>query len=95
MRFEIRRRVVLPARRGGRGRGSQRSALVLCANPEDRDMLLALGRPFVAVPNNAKKVGLVLTDMTEWREVRELVTDSYCLLAPKKLVALLDLPPEG
>jgi hypothetical protein len=26
---------------------------------------------------------------TDWDEVKELVTESYCLLAPKKLVALL------
>ncbi len=26
---------------------------------------------------------------TDWAEVKELVTESYCLLAPKKLVARL------
>jgi hypothetical protein len=42
-----------------------------------------------------KKVGLVLGgDAPDGEEIRELVKDSYCLLAPKKLVALLGLPPE-
>lgn len=29
---------------------------------------------------------------TDWDEVGELVTESYCVLAPKKLVALVDRP---
>jgi hypothetical protein len=37
-------------------------------------------------------VGLFLDDDTDWTEVRELVTDSYCILAPKKLAALVDRP---
>jgi len=31
-----------------------------------------------------------LTSGTDWEEVRELVTESYRVLAPKKLCALLD-----
>jgi hypothetical protein len=41
-------------------------------------------------------VGMVLADGeggdTDWGEVAELVTDSYCLLAPNKLVALVERP---
>jgi hypothetical protein len=33
-------------------------------------------------------------DETDWAEVGELLTESYCLLAPKKLVARVDRPPE-
>lgn len=33
---------------------------------------------------------VVLTDDTDWAEIRELVTESYRVLAPKKLTALLD-----
>jgi hypothetical protein len=34
---------------------------------------------------------MVLRDdgTTDWTEVRELLTESYCLLAPKKLIARL------
>jgi len=39
-------------------------------------------------------VGLVLDAHTDWSEVAELVTESYCLLAPKKLVALMDRPTD-
>jgi hypothetical protein len=33
---------------------------------------------------------VLLTDDTDWEEIRELVTESYRILAPKKLTALLD-----
>jgi hypothetical protein len=34
---------------------------------------------------------MVLTDdaATDWDDLRELLTESYCLLAPKKLIARL------
>jgi predicted DNA-binding protein (MmcQ/YjbR family) len=31
-----------------------------------------------------------LTDDTDWEEIRDLIVESYRLLAPKKLTALLD-----
>jgi hypothetical protein len=35
---------------------------------------------------------MVLTDDTDWEEIRELVTESYCVMAPKKLAAQVDRP---
>jgi hypothetical protein len=49
-----------------------------------------------AVPGGTHRRGgrdrivVLLTDDTDWEEIRELVTDSYRILAPKKLTALLD-----
>ncbi len=40
-------------------------------------------------------MGMVLDADTDWDEVRELVTESYCVLAPKKLIALIDRPPSA
>ena len=37
-------------------------------------------------------VGMVLDDGVDWDEVAELLTESYCVLAPKKLVARVDRP---
>jgi hypothetical protein len=37
-------------------------------------------------------VGLLIDDATDWDEVAELLTESYCALAPAKLVALVDRP---
>jgi N6-adenosine-specific RNA methylase IME4 len=35
---------------------------------------------------------MVLEEGVDWDEVRELVTESCCVLAPKKLVARVDRP---
>jgi hypothetical protein len=39
------------------------------------------------------RIGVLLTEATDWEEVGEIVAASDCLLAPKKLVALLDDDP--
>ena len=67
--------------------------LVLRSTDDDREMYLATGQPFFEIPRNDKRVGFALGPKTDWDEVRELVTDSYSMIAPKKLIALLDLPP--
>jgi hypothetical protein len=36
--------------------------------------------------------GVVLGDGVDWTEIAELLTESYCVLAPQKLVALVDRP---
>ena len=59
---------------------------------EERDVLLASGHPFFFLGWGRNAIGMVLDDHTDWEEVRELVTESYCVLAPKKLVALVDRP---
>ena len=38
-------------------------------------------------------VGLLLDDSTDWKELRELLTDSYCLQAPHHLAELVQRPP--
>jgi hypothetical protein len=68
--------------------------LVLRSTDDDREMYLATGDPFFEIPRNDKRIGFALGATTDWDEVRELVTDSYCMIAPKKLIALLDLPTE-
>ncbi|MEY2469186.1 MAG: hypothetical protein QOF21_1884 [Actinomycetota bacterium] len=58
---------------------------------EELHALVAIGDPFY--PGwGAGLVAMVLRDdgTTDWDEVKELVTDSYCLLAPKKLIARLE-----
>lgn len=56
----------------------------------EHDALIATGDPFF--PGwGPGLIAMVLRDdgTTDWGEVKELVTESYCLLAPKKLSALL------
>ena len=64
--------------------------LVLRADPDEREALLSTGRPFFASRAGRDRIGVLLTDDTDWEEIRELVTESYRVLAPKKLTALLD-----
>jgi hypothetical protein len=55
--------------------------------------LIARGYPFFKPPWAADVVGMALDDDTDWQEVAELVTESYCVMAPKKLAALVTGPP--
>jgi hypothetical protein len=58
---------------------------------EERAALAAIGPPFLTSWAD-DVVAVVLDDDTDWREVGELVTESYRLLAPKRLVRQLDTP---
>ncbi len=64
--------------------------LVLRAHPDDREALASIGHPFFASRAGRDRIGVLLTDDTDWEEIRELVTESYRVLAPKRLTALLD-----
>ena len=64
--------------------------LVLRADPSERAALLSLGVPFFAPRAGRDRIGVLLTEDTDWEEIRELVTESCRLLAPGKLTALLD-----
>jgi hypothetical protein len=59
---------------------------------EELEVLRNAGAPFFNPPWFDGIVGMQIDDRTDWGEVAELVTDSYCALAPKKLVALVDRP---
>jgi hypothetical protein len=64
--------------------------LVLRADPDEREASLSVGHPFFASRAGRDRIGVLLTDDTDWEEIRELVTESYRVLAPKKLTALRD-----
>jgi hypothetical protein len=86
--FDIRRRsfCLLVAREGPAGKPVP--LLVLRAGPDEREALLSTGHPFFASRAGRDRIGVLLTDDTDWEEIRELVTESYRNLAPKKLTAL-------
>lgn len=48
--------------------------------------------PFFKPPWFANIVGVAIDARTDWDEVADLIVESYCVLAPNKLVALLDRP---
>jgi predicted DNA-binding protein (MmcQ/YjbR family) len=88
--FDIRRRsfCLLVARKDSTGQPVP--LVVLRADPDEREALLSNGHPFYASRTGRGRIVVVLTDDTDWEEIRELVTESYRILAPKKLTALLD-----
>ena len=88
--FDIRRRsfCLLVALEGPTG--NPVPLLVLRADPEEREALLSIGRPFFASRAGRDRIAVLLTDDTDWEEIHELVTASYRVLAPKKLTALLE-----
>jgi hypothetical protein len=51
------------------------------------------GHPFFGPPWRADEVGMIVEQDVDWSEVTELLTDSYCLLAPKRLAATVARPP--
>jgi YjbR protein len=51
------------------------------------------GYPFFKPRWRSDIVGMVLDAGTDWEEVAELITESYRILAPKRLVELVDRPP--
>jgi hypothetical protein len=76
----------------GEGRTAKPSPLlILRADPDDREAMLSMGHPFFAPRAGGRdRIGVLLADDTDWAEIRELMTKSYRILAPKKLIALLD-----
>jgi hypothetical protein len=56
--------------------------------------LRSAGHPFFGPRWRADEVGMVLDAAVDWDEVAELLTESYCVLAPKKLVELVDRPTD-
>jgi len=51
------------------------------------------GYPFFKPTWWADIVGMVLDAGTDWEEVAELITESYGILAPKRLAESVDRPP--
>ena len=47
------------------------------------------GSPFFVPPWFPNIVGMVIGDHADWREIEELLTESYCGLAPKSLAAMV------
>ncbi|CAN5427846.1 hypothetical protein BH10ACT3_BH10ACT3_16170 [soil metagenome] len=65
------------------------------ADPE-LGVLRDTGHPFFAPPWRPDEVGLIVGDLTraeaDWAEIGELLTESYCAQAPKKLARLVERP---
>lgn len=69
-------------------------ALVLSfrSSGDELEVLRHTGHPFFMLGWGREAVGMVLDGDTDWDEVSELVTESFCVLAPRKLAALVLRP---
>jgi predicted DNA-binding protein (MmcQ/YjbR family) len=65
------------------------TVVTLRSTGEERAALAAIGPPYLASWAD-DVVAVVLDDDTDWRELGELVAESYRLLAPNRLVRQLD-----
>ena len=77
-----------------RAAGTDGPATVLTFRAPDEEVvaLREMGDPYFFGGWGRDVVGLRLDDRTDWGEVAELVTESYCLMAPRKLAAQVERP---
>jgi predicted DNA-binding protein (MmcQ/YjbR family) len=72
------------------------TALIFRADGPELHALANSGLPFYKPRWHPQVVGMIVEDTADWHEIAELLTESYCLLAPKKLVPLVGRPgPEA
>lgn len=73
------------------------TVLTFRATADELDAYEHSGYPYFRPVWFADIAGIAVDDSTDWDEITELVTESYCLLAPKRLAALVDRPtsPDG
>jgi hypothetical protein len=68
------------------------TVLTFQSSGEELEALSRIGPPYFRPVWRPGIVGMVLCSEVDWDEVAEVVTESYCLLAPQKLVALVRRP---
>ncbi|GAB2975664.1 MmcQ/YjbR family DNA-binding protein [Nocardioides montaniterrae] len=74
---------------GGEG---QLFRVIFRAEPDEVMAFRHMGAPYFKTEWGGNVVGMTLDDATDWVELGELLTDSYCLQAPVKLVEQVDRP---
>jgi hypothetical protein len=63
------------------------------AEPDEVMAFEHLGAPYFRGSWGGNVVGMLLDDATDWDELGELLTDSYCIQAPAHLAELVPRPP--
>jgi hypothetical protein len=83
-----------PAYARAAGTADPVTVLMFRSSGPELDVLRNAGHPFFAPRWRGDEVGMVLDADADWDEVKELVTESYCGQAPKKLAALVERPTD-
>ena len=68
--------------------------LTFRSSGDELDALRSMGHPFFRPGWGTNTVGMVLSaaEGLDWPEIQELLTESYCILAPKKLASQVPRP---
>jgi hypothetical protein len=66
--------------------------IVFRAEPAEVMAFQHMGAPYFRAGWGGNVVGMLLDDATDWEELAECLTDSYCLQAPARLVDLVRAP---
>jgi len=68
------------------------TVLTFRSSGPELEALGEVGPPFFRPVWHPQAVGMVLGDDVDWDEVAELLTESYCMLAPTDLASRVDRP---
>jgi len=88
-RWMIRNRTFAHVYAVDRGYG-ERTMMQFRSDPPELDALIHHGHPFFKAGWGPNVMTMVFDDDVDWDEVAELLADSYCTQAPKKLRVLVD-----
>lgn len=74
------------------GGEDQRFRITFRADPDEVMAFQHMGEPYFNVGWSGNAVGMLLDDDTDWGELAELLTDSYCIQAPAHLADGVERP---
>lgn len=77
------------------GGEDQRTRVTFRAEIDEAMAFRHLGEPYFVVGWSNEVVGMVIDEQTDFGELRELLTDSYCIMAPQRLSAQVERPALG
>jgi predicted DNA-binding protein (MmcQ/YjbR family) len=80
---------------GIRDDNGEQVVIVFRSDGEELEALRHVGPPFVFFGWGRSAMGMVIDESTDWSEVNELVTESYCLMAPAMLGSRVRRPSSG
>ncbi|RJS47082.1 MmcQ/YjbR family DNA-binding protein [Nocardioides cavernaquae] len=66
--------------------------IVFRAEPDEVMAFTHLGDPYFKGSWGTNVVGMLLDEDTDWQELAELLTDSYCIQAPRHLAQRVERP---
>ncbi|CAN0459830.1 unnamed protein product [Phaeothamnion confervicola] len=69
--------------------------VTLRSSGEELEALRHVGAPFFWPGWFPNLIGVVLSDDTDWSELGELILESWCVLAPKRVAGTLRRPVDG